>query len=153
MTLGHKCKKYHKQFRNQIESNGTSGILPPLSPIISFPATSDNAIDRNTFANAPNVNFELHRPTIYTKETSNVGIQTASIETENIFMQTEGNSVDMCDVFTQNEQNDNDQQSKSTQFNLRDFLSGKKLQSCQYLNSIIDFLNDTEIGVKICYFS
>ena len=129
MTLGHKSKKYYKQFRNQIESNCASEILPPLSPTISFPATSDNPIESNTFANGPNANFKLHCPAIYAKETSNVKIQTASIETENKFMQTEGNSVDMCDVFTQSEQIDNYQQSKSTQFNLRDFLSGKKLQS------------------------
>ena len=152
MTLGHKCKKYRKQFCNQIESNCTSGILPSLSPTISFLATSDHPIESNTFANGPNVNFQLHRPTIYTKEMSNVEIQTASIETENKFTQTEGNSVDICDIFMQSEQIDNYQQSKSTQFNLRDFLSGKKLQSRQYLNSIIDFLNDTEIGVKFATF-
>ena len=152
LTLGHKCKKYRKQFHNQIQSNCTSGILPPLSPTISFPATSDNPIESNTFANGPNANFQLHHPTIYVKETSNVEIQTASIETVNKFTQTEGNSVDMCDVFMQSEQIDNYQQSKSTQFNLRDFLSGKKLQSHQYLNSIIDFLNDTEIGIKFATF-
>ena len=77
-----------------------------------------------------------------------VGIQTASNETYNKFMQTEQNFIDKCEAFTQSEKNDNIQQSKSTQFNVRDFLSGKKLQSCLKLDLIIDFLNDTEVGVK-----
>ena len=43
---------------------------------------------------------------------------------------------------------DNIQQSKSTQFNIRDFLTGKKLQSHQKLDVIIEFLSGTEVGVK-----
>ena len=96
----------------------------------------------------PNENSQSDPNTVTIKETCTVGIQTVSNETYNKFMQTEQNFIDKCESFMQSEKIDNIQQSKSTQFNIHDFLSGKKLQSCQKLDVIIDFLSSTEVGVK-----
>ena len=148
LTLGHKCKKYRKQFHNQIESNCASGISRPALPTFSLSDTLDNPIDRNHFAHPPNENSQSDPNTATIKETCTVGIQTASNETCNKFMQTEQNFDDKCEAFMQSEKIDNIQQSKSTQFNIHDFLTGKKLQSHQKLDVIIEFLSGTEVGVK-----
>ena len=103
LTLGHKCKKYHKQFHNQIESNCTSGINQPALHTFSLSDALNNPIDRNHFAHVPNENSQSDHNTATIKETCTVGIQTASNETYNKFTQTEQNFVDKCEAFMQSE--------------------------------------------------